>query len=263
MKIILSHDVDSLMWKEHWLSDLLIPKWIVKNISYGIRGHLPWNLIMRRIAAPVAGGRINCLQDVMAIDKVHAISSTFFVAMANGNMLSYNIEAATEAVKMLRSGGFNVGVHGIAYQDGEGVKNEYLKFRNIVGEGYPIGIRNHYLNRDENTLQLQANAGYLFDTTEYGLKKPYRLGAILETPLCLMDSHILAIGKNDLSEVQEKTLFLLKQAEQQNLPVFTILFHDLYFSDLFPVHSAWYLWLLDYITVNYETTDFISVCEAY
>jgi hypothetical protein len=48
----------------------------------------------------------------------------------------------------------------------------------------------------------------------------------------------------------------LKKGEQQGLPFFTLIFHDCYFSNLFPDHRDWYLWLAPYLRDHYDLIDF-------
>ena len=194
--------------------------------------------------------------EVMETDRRFGIPSTFFVGMARGLGMSYSLDAAARAVKLIQNGGFPVGVHGIAYSDGDAIRAEYERFSALCFAKTRFGVRNHYLRFRSETPELQASAGYLFDSSEYGLKAPYCVNGLIEFPVCLMDSYLLKLGRNDGEDVQRQTLAALEKGARLGLPFFTIIFHDCYFSELFPDHQAWYLWLVQHLRKHYELIDF-------
>lgn len=255
MKVIVSHDVDHISFREHWFRDVFIPKWLVKNLLYAATGRVPFSLTARRWAA-VLDPTMHNVPALMETDRRFGIPSTFFVGMSHGLGMSYPLAAAAQLVRQIRDNGFPVGVHGIAYEKGNAIQAEHDRFRALCADGRPFGIRNHYLRFTPATPELQNRAGYLFDSSDYGVKAPYIVNGLTEFPVCLMDSCLLTLGRNAPDEVRKRTLAELEKGERQGLPFFTVIFHDFYFSSLFPDHMDWYLWLGQHLRDHYEMTDF-------
>ncbi len=257
MKVIVSHDVDHITFAEHFTRDMYIPKWLAKNIGYGLMRQIPLGLACRRMAA-IATQKLNHVAEVMETDRRCGIPSTFFVGMANGLSMSYSLAAAAEMVKLVQDGGFAAGVHGIAYTDEAAIRAERDRFREISSREALFGVRNHYLRLRGETLGLQARAGYAFDSSEYGQRNPYVVDQMVEFPVCLMDAYLLSLGRNDIEDVKRRTLDALQHGRELGLSHFTIIFHDCYYSALFPDHQAWYDWLVRHLSDNYDVTDFAS-----
>jgi hypothetical protein len=255
MKIIVSHDVDHISFREHWLKDLFAQKWLAKNVFAALTGKVSLALASKRLAA-VFSPRLHRVPELMAFDREFGVPSTFFVGMANALGMSYSLQAATAMVRQIQNAGFAVGVHGVAYQDSSLIQQEYERFQVASMLELPFGVRNHYLRFSPETPVLQAAAGYLFDSSEYGMNAPYRVNGLIEFPVCLMDSYLLSDCRNDLEDVKKRTLAAFQEGERLGLPFFTIIFHDPYYSELFPVHQAWYRWLVKYLKDYYELTDF-------
>jgi hypothetical protein len=190
MKVIVSHDVDHIAFSEHWLRDLVIPKWFAKNLLYAAMGKLSLSLATRRLAA-VLGPYMNHVRELMNLDHRFGVRSTFFIGVSQGLGMSYTLEAAVEMVNLIRDSGFPVGVHAIAHDHGGAIQDEHNRFRKLVADDSPFGVRNHYLRFGPRTPALQARAGYLFDSSEYGLKAPYLVGGIGRVP-GLLDGFVSA-----------------------------------------------------------------------
>lgn len=255
MKVIVSHDVDHVSLREHWFRDAFILKWVVKNLLFALSGQVHASLAVRRCAALLQPA-LHQVPALMETDRQFGIPSTFFVGVARGLNLSYSFAAAAQMVGLIRDRGFRVGVHGIAYENESAIRTEHARFRELMADSRPFGVRNHYLRFTSVTPVLQARAGYFFDSSDHGLRAPYRAGGLVEFPVCLMDSHLLALGRNNGDDVRKRTLAILEEGERQGLPFFTVIFHDCYFSDLFPEHQAWYMWLARYLRDRYEMIDF-------
>jgi peptidoglycan/xylan/chitin deacetylase (PgdA/CDA1 family) len=260
MKIIISHDIDHISMNDHWVNDLFIPKWVVKTILYVVLGKLPVRIGLKRLAL-VLSGRLHRVPEVMEIDRKFNIPSTFFVGMRNGLGMSYSLRKARQMLKLIQGEGFEVGVHVVAYDNAQLIREEYDRFVSIVGKDHLFGVRNHYLRFNTQTPAFQSEAGYLFDSSDYGIKAPYRVKGLVEFPVCLMDSYLLSDGQNDLEDVKRRTLEAFQMGEKLELPYFTIIFHDVYFSDLFPEHQAWYQWVVQYVREHYDVTDFVHAIE--
>ena len=104
----------------------------------------------------------------------------------------------------------------------------------------------------------QSNVGYLFDSTDYGLFHPYKIGDMWEFPLSIMDSYVLKEYDNNIDQVKNASIKMLEEAEQKKLPFFTILFHNP--SPVFPEHYEWYRWFILYL--KDRGYEFISFKEA-
>ena len=260
MKIIISHDVDHLHWKEHFFKDLFIQKWILRNSLLYLKGSITKKLLIKCIYT-IFSDRLNRIKELMIFEKRYGTKATYFFGMDSALGMSYSIYDAKIYIKNVQSQGFDVGVHGVAYRDLEKIKKEFREFSRIVGENYPFGVRNHYLRRTEKTLNFQEKAGYLFDSTEYGVSHPYWMGNILEMPISLMDSYIFPEKCTNFKEAQSKTLALLSAAENKNILFFTINTHDIYFSDLFQNMKKWYIWLIEHISNYYEFSNFRRALE--
>lgn len=262
MKIIFSHDVDHFTWSEHIIRDWFIPKFILKNIAFMLRRQLPVSVGLNRFSS-IQANQYGNLNRLVEFDLEHGIPATFFIAMNNGLGLSYSHAQAEKSIEFLISKGIAVGLHGIEFDDIDGMREEYDNFSKVVGPNYSFGIRNHYLRQSETTLPSLDSMGYLFDSTECGIKDMWRVGEnrMIEFPVSLMDSYLLMDTQNNLNEIQEKTIAMLEQAENIGLRYFTIDTHDCYFSNLYPEHESWYKWLVGYATKHYEITDFLSAIE--
>lgn len=262
MKIIISHDVDHLSWGEHWLCDTYIPRYLLRHTRYLGRGAIAVELWRRRVAAPFRGKPLHHLDELLALDREHGVPATYFVGMRRGLRMSYNHAAARVVVEHLLKAGAGVGVHGISFDNAARMRGEREALQAMLPEGSVVGVRNHYLRRSRNTLSLQASAGYRFDSSEEAVHSPYIKHGICEFPVCLMESRLLGEdGLPGMVKARAETERLLSEAEQAGVSHFTILFHDIYFSPLFPLHCEWYTWLLPWLRQRYELTDFGPACR--
>jgi len=261
MKTIISHDVDHITVWEH-NKDLIIPKFLVRSSIELVRKSISVKEYLRRLK-DILNNKWQNLEELMIFDKENRINSTFFVGVSNGLGLSYSLKNAQYWIKNILKEGFDVGVHGIAYNNLDDMKKEYDLFKQISGQE-KIGIRMHYLRSDKTTLELLSKTGYYFDSTLYELDNPFKIGDLWEFPLCLMDGYI--INKNsryqnqNLKQVKDTTKEIIEEAFRKNLKYFTVLFHDRYFSDSFWTWKEWYIWLIEYLREN--KIEFISFKEA-
>ncbi len=248
MKVIVSHDVDHLSYSEH-AADLFIPKFAVRSaIECGLR-HISVSEFVRR-GMRIWSNRFHNLGELMEFDRAEGITSTFFFAVANGKGLTYRPAEARPWIRRAMEGGFDVGVHGIAFEDEQEVRREHDAFRDLSGLGQ-FGIRMHYLRRSDTTLGLLAGAGYSFDSTYYGLQNPYRVGRMWEFPLQIMDVDI--IRKNAswqnicLDEATEDTKKMIGEACDRGITHLSVNFHDRFFCREFETWMEWYGWLIRYL----------------
>lgn len=262
MKIIISHDVDHLTWHEHWIRDFFIPKFLARQVALALHGHIPYWLFLKRIIEP-ARNHINNLKELVALNREQNIPATFFIAMNRGLGIAYSRRQAIQTIYWLIEQGFATGVHGnTPSMRQENIVDEYENFAKITGGEYNFGIRNHYLRKNHVFLNQAEQAGYVFDSTESGLKRSRILNSgLIEFPVCLMDVYLMRQVNHDLEQAKNKTVETLQAAESAKLDYFTIDTHDIYFSTLFPEYKAWYEWLILYIQSRYETIDFLSAAR--
>ena len=252
MKAIITHDVDHITVWEH-NEDLMIPKFLVRSSIELINKSISMKEYSLRLK-DILNNKWQNIEELMIFDKENGINSTFFVGVSNGLGLSYSLKNAQYWIKNILKEGFDVGVHGIAYNNFDYMKKEYEVFNRISGQE-KIGIRMHYLRSDKTTLELLSKIGYHFDSTLYGLlDNPFKIGNLWEFPLCMMDGYTIyknsRFQNQNLEQVKDTTKKMVGEAFKKNLKYFTILFHDRYFSDSFWTWKEWYVWLIEYLREN-------------
>ncbi len=261
MKIIISHDIDHINYTEHY-KDLIIPKYLVRSIIELVKKQISINECFRRFFN-IFKIRFNRVKEIAEFNKKHGVKETYFIGVNNGLGLVYSIKSMKKMSNYLKSKKLDFGVHGIAFNSEKAVQKEFDTFKAITKIN-KFGIRMHYLRQNENTFNFFNNVGYEFDSTDYGIKKPYKIKNIWEFPIQIMDSYLMCEDKafqtRSLEEAKKETLRIIKQAEQNNLPYFSLLFHDIYFDPAFSTWYEWYKWVIIYFKEgNYE---FISYKNA-
>jgi len=265
MNILISHDIDHLAVKDHVFKDLIIPKYLFWSFSELVRVKISLRTFFRKIVGLFKKNAWNNLKELLDFDQQNGIKSTVFIAVNKGKGIIYSQERAKKAVDLVKSYNFDVGVHGICYDDYKGIEKEYQDFKKISGLDR-FGIRMHYLRKNNDTLNNLAKAGYWFDTTVLSeeIKQEYKIGEMFEVPLHIMESDYLGadVGYN-LEEVKQKTIELLNKAESQNKRYFSVLFHQRNFSSEFPLAKEWYLWFISYCrSKNYQFISYKDLlCE--
>ncbi len=262
MKLIITHDVDLLLTREHYFRDLLLEKQCVRSVLQwlGLMGdRITARECALRVSAPFRR-RMNYIDELMAFDRAHGIESSFFFGMAQGLGMSYKPEEARDMMLHVRESGFDIGVHGICYDDEAGIRRERDTFTKLMGFA-PDGMRMHYVRFDGRTFERLAQAGYLYDSTEFDkqrggtVKAPYKVSGMWEFPLCVMDGYL----PYELEKAKERTLAALAEGEKKGLSYFTVLFHDPHFGEDYAVYKKWYEWLIEYAGHRY---GFVSMRRA-
>ena len=260
-KIIVSHDVDHLYSSDHWFRDLIYPKMWVRTTLALIAKQISIKEWRLRNSSCFRRNRHN-LEAQMQFDKDLGIKSTFFFGMNQGLGMSYKPHEAKSMIETVHKNGFPVGVHGVEYQDIEGMKKEYLSFKKTMGFE-PCGIRMHYVRFNKDTFKYLDEVGYAFDATEFDKsaggtrKNPYRVGNMWEFPLSIMDGYL----PQRFLEARKQTMEILKECNQRGLKYISVLFHDYQFCDDYKDMYDWYIWLMSFFTKSDEY-EFISYDEA-
>ncbi len=135
--------------------------------------------------------------------------------------------------------GCELGVHGIdAWHSVEKGRDELARIGAVTGESR-IGIRMHWLLRDENTFRVLDEAGYAYDSSvgynetigyRSGTTQPFRpvgAQALLELPMHIQDGALFYSHRLDLSESEAwKRCGDLIDNVRKFGGVLTVLWHD-------------------------------------
>jgi len=258
MKIIISHDIDHITVWEH-KRDLIIPKFIVRNSIELVTGSIGFPEYFLRLKS-LAKNKWQNLEELTAFDKENKVPSTFFIGVNTGLGLSYSLENTKYWATKIIEKGFDVGVHGVEFNNMKGIKKEYETFKQISRLS-SFGIRMHYLRNSENTLQFLNDVGYIFDSTLYKLEKPFKIGNLWEFPLYIMDSHLFNDNSKwqnqTLEQAEDRTKKIVEEANKKGIKYLTILFHDRYFSNSFKSWKDWYIWMIGYLkSCGFEFTTY-------
>ena len=255
MKIIVSHDVDHLYWKEHVLKDLYITKLWLRSARLLLTGVIDAKTFASRINF-WTDGRINRLEELMAFERSLNIPATYFFVMRPGLGVAYKAEQATAFIQKLIMEGFNVGVHGMSYNNPVAMKEEFDMFKKISGLD-KFGVRMHYLRNDPDTPKYLAQTGYTFDSTDYKVAEPYRIGSMIEFPIAVMDAYAVRPDHKKKDIAKAYTIERLNLAEKNKVPYFTINFHDLVFNPAYALYKEWFTWTIGLCKERgYSFTDF-------
>lgn len=250
MKIIISHDVDHITAFEH--KNMVIPKHLVRNIIEILSGYVSPSEFLNRLR-DLSENKWHNLESLIEFDKENHIPSTFFFGVKNGKGLDYFLEDAKIWINKVVHEGFDVGVHGIAFDDYNDIKTEYDIFQKISGLK-EFGIRMHYLRRSNETINYLNESGYAFDASLYKLENPFKIGKLWEFPLHVMDGYVICNKSRwqnqNLVQSKETTKKIIEKCFNNGINYFCVLFHDRYFSDSFKTWKEWYIWLVDYLINN-------------
>ena len=251
MKAIISHDIDLLTVWEH-KNDLAIPKLIVRSsIELAIGSIYSTEYLLR--FKELVENKLHNLEELMEFDKEKKVPSTFFIGVNKGLGLSYSLTDAEYWIKRIMEKGFDVGVHGIEFNDLKAIKTEYESFKQMSGLS-AFGIRMHYLRNSKNTLEFLNKAGYIFDSSLYKKERPFKAGNLWEFPLHIMDTYIFNENSRwqnrTLDQAKDKTKAIMEGIHKWGIKYFTILCHDRHFSNSFRSWKAWYIWTVEYLKKN-------------
>jgi peptidoglycan/xylan/chitin deacetylase (PgdA/CDA1 family) len=233
----------------------------VRNVIEIMTGYISMSEFFSRLE-DLSRNKWNNLESLMKYNKENQIPATFFFGVNNGMGLDYRLRDAAVLIRKVMQEGFDVGVHGIAFDDYNDIRKEHDIFEKISGLKV-VGIRMHYLRRANDTLTYLNETGYAFDTSLYTLKNPYKVGTMWEFPLHIMDGYVICNGKRwqnqSLVQSKDTTKEIIANCFNKGIKYFTVLFHDRYFSESFITWKEWYIWLMHYLKENkFSFTDYRS-----
>src|SRR5688500_7728717 len=130
MKFIISHDIDHFYWSDHILKDLFIPKYLLKNTLFFLKGQIPFSLYQSRLKA-FSTNRFSRLSELVDFNKKNGIPASYFMGVRNALNLSYNLTTAKAIAAFLKEKKCPLYLHGIAYADVEKMRNEKETFQQI------------------------------------------------------------------------------------------------------------------------------------
>lgn len=259
MKAIVSHDIDHLTLSEHYLNDLIVPKFFARTLIELSIGKISFTEFMNR-HADVFKNQWQHIEDLHQFNSKNGVPTSYFIGVKKGLGLSYSIEQSEFWIKKMLQMGCHVGPHGIEFESFEKISSEYNLFKQLSGE-QAFGTRMHYIRKNASTFSNMAKAGYLFDSSEMEFKAPYKIDTMWEFPFQLMDSYVIEKPKQwqskNFKESCEESKKIIDRVVDMNLPYLGIDFHDRYFSKSHKTWKDWYMWLIEYLKQNkIEFIDF-------
>ncbi len=149
-----------------------------------------------------------------------------------------NEDRVEKIIKKLDVGGWEIGLHGSynSYKSLELLKKEKKQLEKILGHKV-IGIRQHYLNLNENTWKMQSEAGFKYDSSfgftrglgwknkKYKPFRPLKNRKFIVIPLTIMD--VCLFNKKN---VKNEYMSIIKTAERHGA-VLTINWHQSKFNE--------------------------------
>ncbi|MBN1250648.1 MAG: hypothetical protein JXR51_14990 [Bacteroidales bacterium] len=255
LKVALSHDVDRInkhyQYFTYFLKNLL--KADFKKVKYHFSSFFKeepyWNF-----------------PEIIKIEESFNVKSTFFILdesipfnlfdknnwqLSIGRYHLFN-EKLVEIIKWLDKNGWEIGVHGSynSFNNKELLNKEKKRIESIV-EHEIIGTRQHYLNWNQNTWNIQKEIGFKYDstwghTTTFGTKedkitpfKPFN-DYFLEIPLIVMDTPFIS------SENKWDRFLELLDLIEQNDGILVVNWHQRVFrEEEFPEYRTFYIKIIE------------------
>lgn len=223
--------------------------------------------------------------EILKIEESYKVKSTYFflnesipfklfhlktykLALGRYKILDKKI---VDLIKSLDSKGFEIGVHGSynSYKNEELLAIEKKTLENIVGHEV-IGIRQHYLNLDENTWRRQKDVGFKYDSSVGFCGSEAKIGFVdgnispfkpfnddfTVIPLVLMDANFMLI-ENRWDEFSKLLDFC-----KVNKTYLVINFHNHVYNELeFPGYKSAYRKVIEECLRN--NAAFLTMKEIY
>ena len=261
MKAIVSHDIDHLTLTEHYLKDLIVPKFFVRSYIELFSGKISIKEMIHRYG-DVFTNQWQHIEALHEFNKENKVPTTYFIGVKNGIGLSYSQKQSVLWIQKMLQMGCDIGLHSIEFENFEKINAECALFKDISKQ--PVfGTRLHYIRKNEQTFTNMAKVGYTFDSSEMGYKAPYKIGSMWEFPFQIMDGYIIEKPKQwqskNFTQSCEETKKIIDKVYDLKLPYLGIDFHDRYFSDAHKTWKDWYMWLIEYLVsqkiefVNFKT----------
>lgn len=262
MKAIVSHDIDHLTLSEHYFKDLIVPKFFVRSYIEFFSGKISISELMHRYG-DVFKNQWQHIESLHQFNVKNGVPTTYFIGVNNGVGLSYSQNQSAFWINKMLQMGCNVNVHGIEFENFEKINKEYLLFKSLSNQS-AFGSRMHYIRTNEHTFSNMSKAGYIFDSSEMGYKKPYKIGSMWEFPFQIMDGYIIEKPKQwqskNFNQSCDETKKIIDKTFDLKLPYLGIDFHDRYFSNSHKTWKDWYIWLIEYLVS--QKIEFVNFKQA-
>ena len=212
---------------------------------------------------------------LMEFDKAHCVKPTYFFIMnqtqcqKDGLGFAYTPEDAKPFIDFVRTNGLDAGVHGIVFDDLDGMKEEADTWSTLMGTP-PDCLRMHYVRYDDKTFERLSQLGYMYDSTEFyksercTIKAPYKIGNMWEFPLNIMECYLVSPYVKQhaylasAEEMKAQTLRIIGELKSKGINYLTVLFHDTGFCESLKGYRDWYKWFVGYVeeTPGFEFTSY-------
>lgn len=256
MKIIVSHDVDHLFGRDHYNDLYLIKMFVRTNIEF-FKRNISLKEYVKRFSF-FYKKKLNNIDELVQFNKSLGFTSTFFFGTGNGLYLNYSEKDFIPFISRLNDQNFEIGIHGIEYDDYKKMKIEHEKMKCYLNDDF--GIRMHYLRQDTFTISKMKDIGYLYDCSEYSDREPYFKDGIWEFPIQIMDTYFFyknGLLTTDWETALKDSISKIEKAKQEGKEYFSILFHDVYYTNNFGRIKKWYEALMLYLVENkFEFIDY-------
>jgi len=254
--VCLSHDVDrvrkTFQYISHPAKNLL--KGNLRSLSYQIHSIFLKNPYWQ-------------FEDIIEIESNYKVKSTFFFLNESYpfkpfsiktwplSVGYYNIESKKicEIIKKLDQNGWEIGLHGsyLSYKNKLLLKKEKETLEKIIGHQV-IGIRQHFLNMDDNTWKIQKEIGFAYDST-FGNRnnagfKDEKFN--LFTPEGIPDFYIVPMSVMDMSVMNKpdpwsEILRIVDLAEKNDACLVANWHHRVFNENEFPGYRKYYIRLIE------------------
>ncbi|WP_291860945.1 polysaccharide deacetylase family protein [Marinilabilia sp.] len=190
---------------------------------------------------------------IVALEKRLGIRSTFFFLKQedrfDNSLYKFHFKKIKNLIKELKSGGFEVGLHGTmrSVADRENLVKQKNDLSKILGES-PVGIRQHYLRFFQpETFTIQESAGLKYDTSlgfaeQDGYRNGYcypfhpydfekdRMMKIWEIPLVMMEVSVLQYRREGFEPLKKSVSHYIEEAKKFG-GLFSLLWHNCRLSE--------------------------------
>ena len=220
-------------------------------------------------------GAYHNLKGILDLEEDYSAESTFFfLALDKGDEeYSYALEDQSEDLKLILDRGGEIALHGghETYRSQDQMERMKDRMERVIGS--PVsGFRNHFLKFEvPHTWRRLQGSGFEYDATlgfadcigfRNGMCHPFNpfdLDSeewidILEIPLMVMDCTLFDYMKLDIEGAWKATRMLM-DATKENMGVFTILWHNTYFTG---DYMDFYRKILDYA---HQNNAWLTSCE--
>ena len=240
IRIALTHDIDRTKKTYQYLT---------KPVMALKRGRI--DHMLHSLKTFFKSGNYWNFEDIVDLERKYGVKSTFFflnesIPFEITRPASYKLSLGrydildrdiVRIIKWLDNEGWEIGVHGSyrSYKDLELLSAEKQTLESIVGHDV-VGIRQHYLNLDDNTWAIQRKLGFKYDSS-FGFNREIGFKEDRVTPFRPFDDDFMVIPQTIMDtpymltpDRKDKLEMILDQCDE-NDGILVVNFHNDKFSD--------------------------------